>query len=225
MSKSISAYQLKQEVPEVPAVAATYTGTPAGASTSVTITADIPGSEGNAVELDFDGVETIEDAINTWNAANPENTVSLLSGDDTQVPSAGSIVLIGGADLIPAYKDEEWDLSNDCVGEITQVNLLRGIGINIDVTGVTENTGTFQAQARTIVERSLEGKIIRASNWADIGVVDINGNAITLADVDDSFYAQISDFATNEIRIVFKKNNTDSSPNGVAKVYICQKTT
>ncbi len=80
------------------AVAAEYTGTPAGASTAITLIADVAGAAGNDIVLEFDGEITIEDAINAWNADNEGNEVSLDDGDDSQVPDEGSIQLSGGED-------------------------------------------------------------------------------------------------------------------------------
>lgn len=76
---------------------ASYTGTPDGASTAVTIEALAFGVNGNDIEIVFDGDEiTIIDAINIWNEENPSNRAYLASGDGTQIPNAGSISLSGG---------------------------------------------------------------------------------------------------------------------------------
>lgn len=76
-----------------------YTGTPAGASTPVTITANNAGTVGNAVSLSFDGVTTISGEIANWNSANPSNMVTLTSGNGGQTPNNGVIVaLAGGTD-------------------------------------------------------------------------------------------------------------------------------
>jgi hypothetical protein len=64
-----------------------FTGVPPGDATSVTISADNLGTGGNSVVLLFDGyTTTINAAITTWNALNPSNSVSLTSGDGTQIP-------------------------------------------------------------------------------------------------------------------------------------------
>lgn len=77
--------------------AASYTGTPAGASTPVTITADNGGTAGN-VTLTGDGVKDIATLISDWNTANPTNTLTLTSGIGTQVPNNGAtMILTGGA--------------------------------------------------------------------------------------------------------------------------------
>lgn len=66
-------------------VAADFTGIVAGLATSVTITADAPG--GGTIQLMGDGTATVNDLIAAWNTANPTNTVTLTSGDGTQVAS------------------------------------------------------------------------------------------------------------------------------------------
>jgi hypothetical protein len=88
---------LQAKADEVAAVAASFTGQVAGMTTDVTIDADNAGAAGN-VTLVFDGIDDIDDVILAWNTANPTNTVTLSSGDGTQVPNAGNIVLAGGSD-------------------------------------------------------------------------------------------------------------------------------
>lgn len=74
--------------------AASYTGTPAGASTPVTITANKGGAQ--TIVLTFTGSNTIAAEITTYNTANPNNQVTLTSGVGTQTPTAGTISLTGG---------------------------------------------------------------------------------------------------------------------------------
>ena len=76
----------------------TYTGTPTGASTAVTITANVDGVAGN-ITLTANSTSTIAQLIAAHNAANPANTVRLVSGSGTQVPTA-NITLSGGTDVV-----------------------------------------------------------------------------------------------------------------------------
>lgn len=80
----------------VGATFAGFTGTIAGTSTAVTLTASNVGSGGNSISLTFSGSNSINAAIATWNTGNPSNTVYLASGDGTQVPTVGSQGLSGG---------------------------------------------------------------------------------------------------------------------------------
>jgi archaellum component FlaC len=59
----------------------------------------------------FDGVETIEDVIDNWNLNNPSNTVSLIFGDDTQVPDNGEQILLneGHYEIPESFAFEEGD--------------------------------------------------------------------------------------------------------------------
>ena len=75
---------------------ASYSGTIAGTSTAVVITANTLGPSGAAVVLTFTGSNSISSAISTWNTANPSNAVTLTSGDGTQIPSVGTISPSGG---------------------------------------------------------------------------------------------------------------------------------
>lgn len=101
----VAVLQAKANGASSPAVAAHYTGTPAGASTPVTITANTAGTAGN-VTLVADSVKTIAVLISDWNTAHPSNQLTLTSGVGTQVPTA-NIPLAGGtnasdSDLAPA---------------------------------------------------------------------------------------------------------------------------
>lgn len=78
---------------------ASYTGTPTGATTPITLTAVMPGVIGDSITLVFTGSNSINSAIVTWNTGNPSNTVTLTAGDGTQVPSNGATTpLTGGID-------------------------------------------------------------------------------------------------------------------------------
>jgi len=70
---------------------------------NVVYTAVTAGEVGNAIELTFDGVDSISDDQAAWNVANPTNMVGHDAGDDSVVPSVGSIQLQygreAGADL------------------------------------------------------------------------------------------------------------------------------
>jgi len=75
-----------------------FTGVIAGTATSVSISANNPGSLGNSVALVFGGLNSISSEIATWNGANPSNTVTLTSGDGTQIPTPQTVNLSGGLD-------------------------------------------------------------------------------------------------------------------------------
>lgn len=77
-------------------VQGTYTGTPTGASTAVTITADNEGTAGN-ITLTANSVKSISLLITEWNAAHPTNTVKLISGNGAQVPTANIVLATGAA--------------------------------------------------------------------------------------------------------------------------------
>lgn len=64
----------------------------------VTYTANQTGAEGNNIALVFDGNDDIATVVQAWNDANPEKTVSHDAGDDTVVPSAGTVQLENGDD-------------------------------------------------------------------------------------------------------------------------------
>jgi len=89
--------------PATPGVYATYSGTPAGCSTSILVTADVIGIEGNGNFIKGDGVSDIDTNIATWNSSNPTNTISLTSGDGSQIQDNKTTVeLSGGVEAIPS---------------------------------------------------------------------------------------------------------------------------
>ncbi len=68
---------------------ASFTGTILGTSTPVTITSNVLGTIGSTVFLVGDGTSSISTLIATWNTDNPSNTITLTSGDGTQIPAGG----------------------------------------------------------------------------------------------------------------------------------------
>lgn len=90
------------EVPASPGVAASFSGQVAGMTTDVDIEADNVGEDGNLVVLTGDGAQDIDALILDWNTNNPANTISLTSGDGSQIPDLGAeIELAGGVDANP----------------------------------------------------------------------------------------------------------------------------
>jgi hypothetical protein len=78
---------------------AIFKGQVAGMTTDVFIGAVTAGTAGDNIELNFDGVDSINTVIGAWNAANTSNTAELVSGNGSQVPNSGEqIVLLGGTE-------------------------------------------------------------------------------------------------------------------------------
>ena len=75
---------------------ATYAGIPTGCTTSIRLEAEIGGKDGNSIILTSGTNITIAAMISTWNAANTDNKVTLISGDIDQKPTT-NISLSGGA--------------------------------------------------------------------------------------------------------------------------------
>jgi hypothetical protein len=80
-------------MPQV-AVTAQFEGQVAGMATDVIINADNAGSVGN-ITLEADEIKNIDELITDWNIANPENAVTISSGDGSQIPTE-DIELSGG---------------------------------------------------------------------------------------------------------------------------------
>jgi hypothetical protein len=80
-----------------PSVAASYSGpVELGGFAEVTITANTAGTAGNNIELLFDGVDDVDTVLAAWNAANPSNQATLVSGDGELVPEENYIIALSG---------------------------------------------------------------------------------------------------------------------------------
>lgn len=60
-----------------------------------TFSADVAGSIGNSITLDFDNVHTIDEIVTDWNDENPTNTVSH-NGVGSSILASGSLTLSDG---------------------------------------------------------------------------------------------------------------------------------
>src|SRR5271165_6281953 len=115
---------------------ASYTGTPAGATTPVTITANNPGYSGNFIHLTFTGTNSITSEIASWNTANPTNLAILSSGDGTQVPLVATVVQLTGAGDGNLYYNNgvsTYALSASITGFTGDITSTPGPGV-VDVT-------------------------------------------------------------------------------------------
>lgn len=98
----------------------------------VTYTADTIGVVGDTINIIFTGSNTIADAITTWNASNPSNTVSSDAADDTVVPTANNFLLTGGLNNF-----KKVNVTNDLLGLISVQ--LDNVDTNSLVTGTSQN--------------------------------------------------------------------------------------
>jgi microcystin-dependent protein len=76
-----------------------YTGT--FSTSSVTITANSANS--GTITLTGDGTSSLNTLISNFNTANPYNTITLTSGDGTQVPTSGAMATLTGSKLPPGW--------------------------------------------------------------------------------------------------------------------------
>jgi hypothetical protein len=75
---------------------ASFTGTPAGLSTPITLTALTAGANGNSIMLVGDGTSSIDTLVANWNINNPSNTATLNSGNGAQIPTALTDITLSG---------------------------------------------------------------------------------------------------------------------------------
>lgn len=78
----------------------------------VTFTAATPGSVGNTIALNFDGIQTVAQVKTAWNNGNPGNQVTSPLASDSVVPPAGSVTLGNGSDF--ASGEPAWPSSGPC---------------------------------------------------------------------------------------------------------------
>jgi len=158
-------------------IAAQFTGQVAGMTTNVTIDADTAGVAGN-ITLTADSVTDIDGLISAWNLANPSNTITLTTGDGSQVPTA-DITLAGGAD----GKDGlDVNVINDItVGSITSdVNIVSNFEYDEDTAHGDGDTGAFVLAVRHDADTSL---VSADGDYAPLQVDSI-GRLKTVTDID-----------------------------------------
>ena len=101
-----------------------YTGTPTGCSTPVTITAVYGGSIHNGEQIGFNGVMSINDGITWYNNIYPNEPISLISGTGTQVPNDRvSIQLTGGTDVYHCATYNVVGTAKNIGGTVTVANV------------------------------------------------------------------------------------------------------
>lgn len=116
-------------VPAAAAVSASYSGTPEGYTSSVTITAQTAGSAGN-ITLVLDGTSTLSALLSEWNSTYTANQLILTSGIGTQVPLAGTLSLTGGTNAIDAVTQMQYIFPADYT--ITQTDITSNQTLNPD---------------------------------------------------------------------------------------------
>ena len=119
-----------------------YTGTITGTSTPVTLTAVTSGPNGNSIILTFNGSTSINTAISNWNTANPNNQITLTSGDGPQIPSNTSSAQPSGGiyTSVQLLDGINWILYSNISPDIVTVNGNTTIG-SFYLTGVYPYTG------------------------------------------------------------------------------------
>jgi hypothetical protein len=181
---------------------AQFDGQVAGMTTDVIIDADIEGAAGN-VTLVADSIKDINTLISDWNTANPGNTLTLFSGDGSQVPTA-DITLTGGIDA-SGLQDEEAQIS------LTNI-VLRDEDIRMNITHSASPSLPFEQILDTAAEIPIFYRDGAAGNWrkqsATLFPVKAGGTSIqwnnpqgpwTQEDITDGYHVSMWIFATNNI--------------------------
>ena len=151
----------------------------------VTFTATHTGTDGNSINLVFDGIKTTDQVRAVWNNANPYNTLEH-NGTGLEVLAAGNLTLFGGtltvADGDVVYKDTD-GLYKQALADGSLKSNIAGIAdftgpskrvvrcsgfIGHDTTGFSEGDGVY-------LSSTLAGKITNVSTSIKIGTVISDG--------------------------------------------------
>jgi hypothetical protein len=181
---------------------AQFNGQVSGMTSNVIIDADNEGSAGN-ITLTADSIKDINTIVSDWNTANPGNTVSLFSGDGSQVPIE-DIELTGGVDA-SGLLDEEAQIS---LGNI----VFRDEDIRMDITHSATPSNPFEQILDGVAEIPVYYRDGVLGNWrkesATTFPVKAGGTSIqwnnpngpwTQEDITDGYHVSMWIFATNNI--------------------------
>lgn len=114
---------------------ASFTGQLFGMTTNITVTADNIGIIGNIDPVFlFNWMTSVDIGINTWNANNPTNTVTLTSGDGSQIPANKQKLILAGGNESYVYNLEWGGIALWQQAYLENINLL-----NFVVTGTSSS--------------------------------------------------------------------------------------
>jgi hypothetical protein len=108
--------------------------------------------------------------------------------------------------LLPFKLLDSVSLAASFSSEPVTIQYLDNIGITLQCTGITANTGSFR------IECSVDGDL-----WVDIGVTP----SISLANTNDNIIINLSQLPFSKLRVAFTP--AGSTPNGVVVGYITGK--
>lgn len=130
-------------------------GTIPGTATSTSIVANWAGTTGNSIALVFNGSNTINAAISTWNLAHPTNQATLTSGDGSQIPSAQTVNLSGGINAGSSVIGDTAIYENFTPTAPTVAGVLAGIDIALSniVSGASQKVDTFTLDSTDITNK------------------------------------------------------------------------
>lgn len=124
-------------------IRAFYYGTPAGAGSVVVVQANFSGTIGNAITLTGNGADDVDTLVGAWNAANPDNTATVVAGG-TETPN-------NTIDFSPTGGSGQW------VKEISTLLNITG-GVNWDEN--EDLTVTFLGGGGNFQDPAVEKQVI-----------------------------------------------------------------
>ncbi len=128
------------EVGEIAGEKATFTGSLESTYADLELIAD--DVDEADITLEFDGETTVQEAINAWNVANPENTVLVDAGDASIIPVDNFTIVLEGSDteIEASFADDvtvrtaEFSLEADDAGELGNATIAFAGILDIDDT-------------------------------------------------------------------------------------------
>lgn len=143
---------------------ASFTGTPAGLSTPITLTANTPGAAGNYAFLIGDGVSTIDTLIANWNISMPSNQMTLTAGNGAQILTRLTVV----------------DLSGGTNASV--INLSGGITIAIALSGGYLSTQFNLVSGGVVVGDLVRiGSLFNAQNQGEWKIIAVTATSFSVA--------------------------------------------
>jgi len=139
---------------------ASFTGTPDGFTTPVTITANVAGTAGNSILLTGDGITDLVGLASTWNTANPGNDIGSISGDTSQILDNGATIQLAGAiNSTPAF-----NMAAVQVGDTVKIGNVFNTLNQGEFKIIAKGSNSFTVENYTGVN---EGPITLGSTFAD----------------------------------------------------------
>lgn len=100
------------------------------------------------------------------------------------------------------------DMSDDIISEVTNIQFLDNIGIQLNFTGTP--TGTFEVQVSADFVKDPEGRVVDAGHWIPINLP----TTPVASGADGQIYIDITQISAPWIRVVYSRSGGSGSLDG-----------